>query len=308
MELTLGPVLFEWKREETLRFYDRVADMPVDRVYLGEVVCSKKRGLTVEDVGTVADRLTRAGKKVVLSSLAVVSNEEEIELTRSLVKLPFPVEANDMSVFNMVDPAQREVSAGPHITTYNVPSIEFLKGIGVGRVTFPVELSGDSIAYNIEETGVRGEVFAHGRVPLAFSWRCYTSRAHGLNKTDCRHDCVRYPDGMVIKNLEGTELFTINGPSILSAATYTLCEFVEDLSEKGVSSIRISPQYSGTERVAEVFKKRIEGSMGPEEALEELREVSPAGAGGFCNGWWLGAPGKDYFTAPHRAGIGKNFL
>jgi len=129
MELTLGPVLFEWKREETLRFYDRVADMPVDRVYLGEVVCSKKRGLTVEDVGTVADRLTRAGKKVVLSSLAVVSNEEEIELTRSLVKLPFPVEANDMSVFNMVDPAQREVSAGPHITTYNVPSIEFLKGI-----------------------------------------------------------------------------------------------------------------------------------------------------------------------------------
>ena len=28
----------------------------------------------------------------------------------------------------------------------------------------------------------------------------------------------------------------------------------------------------------------------------------------YVYGEWLGAPGKDYFTAPHRAGIGKNFL
>ena len=255
MEIALGPVLFEWKRAEVIKFYEEVAGMDVDRVYLGEVVCVKKRGLSIDDIGRIAGALARAGKKVALSSLAVVSNEEELRLTRRLVSLPFPIEANDMSVFNMADPMEREVYAGPHITTYNVPSIEFLKGIGVKRVIFPVELSGQSIAYNIRHTGVHGEVFAHGRVPLAFSWRCYTSRAYGLTKTNCRTDCARHPEGMVIRNLEGKSLFALNGTSILSASTYTLCAFVEELRDMGVRALRISPQYKDTAQVVGIFRR-----------------------------------------------------
>src|SRR3989338_8651838 len=140
MELTIGPVLFDWKKEELLRFYDEAADMPVDRGYLGEVVCVKRKGLGIKDLEEIGKKLEKAGKEVVVSSLAVVSNEEELELVREVTKLPFAVEANDMSVFNIVK-SQKEIIAGPHITTYNVPSIEFLQGLGVKRVVFPVELS-----------------------------------------------------------------------------------------------------------------------------------------------------------------------
>ena len=165
MQLTLGPILFDWKREEVIRFYDEAADMAVDRVYIGEVVCVKKQGLCLKDIGDIAGKLQRAGKEVVLSSLAVVSNEDELDLVRGIIDLPFPVEANDMSVFNIVGGREsgngdkREVIAGPHITTYNVPSIEFLEGIGVRRVVFPVELSRDSLAYNISHTRIRGRGF-----------------------------------------------------------------------------------------------------------------------------------------------------
>ncbi|MFQ5735719.1 MAG: U32 family peptidase [Thermodesulfobacteriota bacterium] len=290
MELTIGPILFEWKRDEVLRFYEEVEQMDVDRVYVGEVVCTKKRGLAPEDMAAVRERLIKAGKKVTLSSLAVVSNDEELDYTRRVVSLSDSVEANDISVLNIVDPSEKEVFAGPHITSYNVPSIEFLKSVGVKRVTFPVELPGEAVAYNIRETGVLGEVFVHGKVPLAFSWRCYTSRAYGLSKAECRHDCARFPDGMELKNVDGLPVFTVNGTTLLSADTYTLVELVEELKEAGVGALRISPQHEGTARVVDVFRRRMEGRLPPGAGLAELKGPGER----FCNGWYKGGAGKDY--------------
>ncbi len=292
MELTLGPILFEWKRDEVLSFYEKVAEMDVDRVYLGEVICAKKRGLTTGDMQEVAAMLTEAGKKVVLSSLAVVSNEKELGLARDIVNLPYALEANDMSLFNMADPNEREVSCGPHITSYNVPSVEFLQSLGVKRVCFPVELSGEAVAYNIKHTDITAEVFAWGRLPLAFSWRCYTSRAHGLLKSNCRHNCADYPDGLLIRTMDGKPLFTINGTSILSAATLSLCGQIEGLEEMGVGALRISPQAEGTAEVARIFRKRLKGEMTVEDADKALAGL--AGDGLFCNGWYHGGAGMDF--------------
>ncbi|MEK7841690.1 MAG: U32 family peptidase, partial [Deltaproteobacteria bacterium] len=289
MELTIGPVLFDWKKEELLRFYDEVADMPVDRVYLGEVVCVKKKGLSVKDLEEVGKKLEKAGKEVIVSTLAVVSNEDELKLVRDIANLPFAVEANDMSVFGILNPQSairnpQSIIAGPHITTYNAPSIEFLQGLGVKRVVFPVELSRDSIRHCIQNTGIYSEVFAHGKVPLAFSWRCYTSRAYGLNKANCQYHCKLHLDGMPLKTIEGEPTFTVNGTSILSALTYTLIEVIEDLKTVGVKAIRISPQYQQTRSIVDVFRKRIDGIIGPDEGLEMLKETSPFG---FCNGWYF---------------------
>ena len=291
MELTLGPVLFDWNQDEFFRFYEEAAGMDVDRVYIGEVVCTRKLGFSRSDLKAIIKLLEDAGKKVTLSSLAVISNEDELEFTRALLSHPCSIEANDMAVFNMADPAVREVFAGPHITAYNAPTIEFLKSIGVKRVTFPVELSKESFEQCIRQTGIFGEVFAHGKVPLAFSWRCYTSRAFGLTKTGCKHDCLKYPDGMDLKTVDGEPIFTVNGTSILSANTYTLIEFVDSLREAGAGALRISPQYRHTGKIVEVFRARMSGAIGDKEALSELKAVTE---GGFSNGWYLGGAGKDY--------------
>ena len=286
--------------------------MPVDRVYLGEVVCAKKKGLSVKDIEVVGKKLEKAGKEVVVSSLAVVSNEDELKLVRDIVQLPFSIEANDMSVFNVFTASHsplptREIIAGPHITTYNVPSIDFLKSVGVKKVVFPVELSRDSVSYCIQNTGIDAEVFAHGKVPLAFSWRCYTSRAYELNKTNCQYHCKQHPDGMLLKTIEGEPTFTVNGTSILSALTYTLVELIEDLKAIGIKALRISPQYQHTKKIVDVFKKRIEGIIGPDEGLAMLKETSLLGSpikafeDKFCNGWYFGKAGKEYVAAPKKS-------
>jgi len=291
MELTIGPILYEWKREEVLQFYKEAAEMPVDRVYVGEVVCAKRRALTFDDMVEVIGMLEKAGKKVTLSSLAVVSNEDELAFTRALCAMHGSIEANDVCVLNMVDPSSVEVFAGAHITTYNVPSIEFLKGLGVRRVTVPVELPKESVEYIIKHShGVIAEVFAHGRLPLAFSWRCYTSRAYGLSKTECRHHCASYPEGMELRTMDGKPLFRANGTSILSADCHTLVEETDDLRQTGVGALRVSPQYSGTAEVVEIFRARMDGRLGAAEGAALLKEMS---GNALCNGWYHGGAGKD---------------
>ncbi len=292
MELTLGPVLFDWGRDDLLRFYEEVCDLDVDRVYIGEVVCSRKRRLSLQDLEEIGRMLESSGKKVVVSTLAVVSNEEELDIIRDILTLPFAVEANDMSVFNMVDGAVREIVAGPHITTYNVPTIEFLKRLGIRWVTFPVELPRRSIEHNIKATGISGEVFGHGKVPLAFSWRCYTLRSYNLTRKDCKHQCSLYPEGMELKTLKGDPIFTVNGTSILSARTYTLVEFIEDLKNIGVRAVRISPSHEDTAEIVDIFRQRMNGTMDGEEAIRRLKAMN---RGDVCNGWYLGGAGKDYF-------------
>ena len=45
MKLSLGPVLFYWDRQQTLDFYANMAEQPLDVIYLGETVCSKRRAM-----------------------------------------------------------------------------------------------------------------------------------------------------------------------------------------------------------------------------------------------------------------------
>ncbi|MEK7797066.1 MAG: hypothetical protein AAB315_06400 [Pseudomonadota bacterium] len=57
MRLSLGPILYFWDRDAVFDFYARVADSPVDIVYLGEVVCAKRRALRGEDWLRIAEEL-----------------------------------------------------------------------------------------------------------------------------------------------------------------------------------------------------------------------------------------------------------
>jgi len=177
MKLSLGPVLFDWSREELLNFYDEVVDYPVSTVYLGEVVCPKMAGMTLSDMETVGKKLEGAGKKVYISSLALVADEMDRMLTRDIVALPFPVECNDPAAIELGK--GKELAIGPHINSYNAPTVDFLKSVGATRLTFPVELSLESMKTIAKNCDIETEAFVYGNLPIAFSWRCFTSRAFG---------------------------------------------------------------------------------------------------------------------------------
>ncbi len=300
VNLSLGPVLFDWPREELLDFYDEVADYPVSIVYIGEVVCPKKAGLTISDLERVGKKLEAAGKKVYVSSLALVADEMDRKRNRDILSLPFPVECNDPSILYLGEGSGREFAAGPHITSYNIPTVDFLKSVGVKRLVFPVELSLESMKTVVQACDIETEAFVYGNLPLAFSWRCYTSRAFGLLKSNCRHDCRRFPEGMLIEDLERKPLFKLNGTQILSARCSNLAREVDDIRAAGIDTLRISPQHGVTGDVVDIFWKRITGEIDADEAMARL---SPLEKVGFCNGWHYGKAGLEYLDGHVESGI-----
>ncbi|MDP6926532.1 MAG: U32 family peptidase, partial [Rhodospirillales bacterium] len=64
-KLSLGPVLFNWQPEGWRDFYFRIADeAPIDSVYVGEAVCSKRQPFFEPFMPEVIERLINAGKEV----------------------------------------------------------------------------------------------------------------------------------------------------------------------------------------------------------------------------------------------------
>lgn len=289
MDLSLGPVLFDWSREDLLAFYDEVADYPVSIVYLGEVVCPKMAGLTISDLETVGKKLEKAGKKVYISSLALIADELDNERLAQIMDLPFAIECNDPAALQLGK--GKELAAGPHINSYNIPTVKFLKTTGVSRLIFPVELSTSSMKTIASECDIETEAFAYGNLPLAFSWRCYTSRAFGLLKSNCKHDCRKFPDGMLIEDLDHKPLFKLNGTQVLSGKCSNLIREVDDLKAAGVNTLRISPQHKVTKEVVDIFHKKINAEISADEAMERLNPLEKIG---FCNGWAYDQAGLEY--------------
>jgi collagenase-like PrtC family protease len=96
--LTLGPLLYHWSAQQRRDFYFRIADeAPVDTVYLGEVVCSKREPTFAPFMEAAIARLRAAGKEVVVSTLALVTTRSEVETIAGLVASGLMVEANDVA-------------------------------------------------------------------------------------------------------------------------------------------------------------------------------------------------------------------
>jgi len=188
MRLSLGPVLYYWQRDALLEFY---ADLPHARlgtVYLGEAVCGKRHGMRPDDWMGLARDLAQTGLEVVLSTQALIESDADLRAMRRIAENgEFLVEANDMGAVQVLAGRVRFV-AGPHLNVYNPQTLAWLAELGALRWVMPVELGRDALAQLLRESpeGVETEVFAYGRLPLAFSARCFTARRYNLRSRRAR--------------------------------------------------------------------------------------------------------------------------
>ena len=296
MKLALGPLLYYWPRDTVLHFYEAIAAAPVDVVYLGEAVCSRRHELRLSDWLAVASKLREAGKEVVLSTQVLIeSGPDAATLHRITANGDFTVEANDMGAVQALA-SRVPFVAGPHLNIYNPPTLQWMAGLGAMRWVMPLEMGQADLALlqAARPPGLQTEVFALGRMPLAFSARCFTARHHNLPKDDCQFSCLADPDGLMLRTREGEDFLVLNGIQTQSARVSNLVAELPALQALGVDVLRLSPQSQHMPALIDLWRDALDGRLTPPQAQARMAPLLPGTA---CNGYWHGEAGMAQLAA-----------
>jgi collagenase-like PrtC family protease len=292
MKLSLGPLLYYWARNDVLDFYKAMAATPVDIVYLGETVCSRRHELRLADWISIAARLRDAGKEVVLSTQVLIESGADVTVLHKIAANgEFTVEANDMGAVHCLE-GKVPFVAGPHLNIYNVPTLTLLAELGAKRWVMPLEMGRDDLAILQQgrPAGVETEVFACGRMPLAFSARCFTARHRNLPKDDCQFSCIAHPDGLMMRTRESEGFLVLNGTQTQSAKVYNLLPELGAMQAMGVDVARISPQSQHTADIIHLYHEVLTQQSTVDAAMAALTGLMPDQP---CNGYWYGKPGLE---------------
>lgn len=281
MKLSLGPLQYFWPRDKTLAFYESVADLDIDIVYLGETVCSKRRELRLPDWIALARDLRSAGHEVLLSSLTLIEAASELSMCKRIVENgEFAIEAGDLSAVELCRERGLPFATGPGVNLYNHRAMSILQAAGLFRATVPVELSREhvrALCADGENDAPRPELelLAYGRIPLAHSARCFTARAVGRGKDQCGFECIHHPFGQRIATREDRPFLNMNGIQTQSAAVTDLSPYVADLWNEPVDVLRLYPEEEPLGHVVARFRASLAG---------EAVQVSADSVSGYWEG------------------------
>ena len=292
--LSLGPLLFHWDAEKKRDFYFRIADeSSFDTVYVGEVVCSKRAPFFAPYIPEGVERLQRGGKQVILSTLALIMSEPEMEQVIELSEnTDLLIEANDIGTAALL--TGRPHVIGPFVNVYNEGTLEYLANQGAVRISLPWELPSESLTALARPANAELEAQVFGRMPLAISARCYHARAHGLHKSKCQFVCADDLNGMNVETLDGENFLAINGCQTLSHTVGNLIGELDDLQSMGINAFRIWPHAIDIIAVGQTFRDVLDGKKTAEESQQELAEY--VNFAPFSNGFYHGEEGAAYLS------------
>lgn len=290
MNLSLGPLLYYWARDDVLKFYEAAQKWPVTRFYLGETVCSRRHQMRPADWLNLAARLAGAGKEVVISTQTLIESESDLKTLRSIVADGrFLVEANEWGAVRLLSEAGADFVAGPTLNVYNPETLKLLAGLGATRWVPPVETSRATLVALLDRAPgiVETELFAYGKLPLAYSARCFTARHYNLQKDRCQFRCLAHPDGLALSSRDDQAFLTLNGIQTQSAGVFNLIRELLALRALGVNTLRLSPQARHMDKVVQAFAAALAGEQLP-------FDLGPFMPGPAVDGYWHGRPGLEY--------------
>jgi collagenase-like PrtC family protease len=291
MAITLGPILFNWPAQKKIDFYQEVANNEnIKTVYLGEVVCQKRFACWGNVYDDIVTMLKKANKEVIISSLALINNEKELEVIDKYAQdKDVLIEVNDVAAIANLE---ERFCIGPYVNVYNEDAFNFYAKTNAKHITLIPELPLSSIEA-FKHFSLEKEVTCFGRLPLAISARCAHARIYKQTKSNCKYVCDKDLDGLNVSTLDDESFLTINGLQTMSSSYVNLIKDMDNLKKAGVTRFRISPHHNiDIHKVFDIFTNVDKGAISSLEGYEQIVKLNPDI--NYSNGFLYQKPGYAY--------------
>lgn len=288
-------------------------DNGADSVYFGvdqlNMRARATMNFTLVDLEEIAQRCNKYGAKSYLTVNTIIYNHD-LSLIKTIVQRVkesgiTAIIASDQAVIGYA----KSVGVDVHISTQvNVTNIETVKfySLFANVMVLSRELSlrqVQEICEGVVKEDVRGpngelvriEVFGHGALCMAVSGKCYLS-LHTTNSSANRGACVQNcrRKYKVIDLEDGHEL-ELDNEYIMSPKDLCTIDFLDQLTNTGISVLKIEGRGRAPEYVATVIKCYREaidslqnGTYSEEKVTEWMTELEKVYNRGFWGGYYLG--------------------
>ncbi len=197
---------------------------------------------------------------------------------------------------------ERAIHLSTQANTTNWRSAQFWEELGIRRINLAREMSLDAMRELRKRVSMELEVFVHGAMCISYSGRCLLSgimAGRSANRGECAHPC-RWSYSLVEETRPG-EYFPVaedeTGTFIFNSKDLCLLQYLPELVESGIDSLKIEGRMKGIHYLASVVRvyrealDRYQDDPGlfriRPEWQEELGKISHRG---YTTGFFLGRP------------------
>lgn len=282
-----------------------------DAVYLGGEqfgLRAQAKNFSIEEIQEGVNFAHERGKKVYVT-LNIIPHNEDLEGFPQYVKNlnDIGVDAviiSDPGAFSIVkDVAPNlEIHLSTQANTTNYATANFWHGLGVKRIVVARELSLKEIKELREKTkeSLEIESFVHGAMCISYSGRCLLSNYmtnRDANRGECAQAC-RWKYNLVEEKRPG-EYYPVyedeNGTYIFNSKDLCMLEFLPELIQSGITSLKIEGRMKSAYYVATIIRayrmlldKYLEDTKGYKYEEKWLDEIRKASHRDFTTGFYFG--------------------
>ena len=226
-----------------------------DAVYIGAPKFGARAaaGVSLEDIATLTREAHEVGARVYVA-LNTILTDEQLPEAVSLAWDLYGAGADALIIQDMgllmeeLPPIPLHASTQCHNDSN--AKLRTLESLGIEQVVLPREVSTADLPSLLDEVGMRVESFVHGALCVSYSGRCFISeacRGRSANRGACAQYCRMSYD---LEDATGQKLLT--GQHLLSLRDLNRTEIVEEMLDRGVSSLKIEGRLKDIDYVRNV--------------------------------------------------------
>ena len=207
-----------------------------------------------------------------------------------------------------------ELHGSTQMTINNLPGALFLEELGLKRVVLAREVPLEEARYIYENSNIELEGFIHGALCVCYSGQCLMSSIIGGrsgNRGRCAQPC-RMPYSIIDYNNKNIISDKLDKKYIISPRDLNTIEYIDDITNSGIISLKIEGRMKRPEYVATIVKNyRKALDFGPESISPENKEdILQIFNRDFTKGIMLGDFGRNFTSIerPDNRGVASDEL